>query len=141
MGLLREQACLYARLEQFASRQRRLVREEDSGPLLLLLADRQRLSTELTRVARRLAPVRAGWSSYRDGLSDSQRVEAEELIQEASASLRRVIESDEEDARLLAIRRQTVSDELRVTRTAGSAMSAYAVRTTSAGAPRLDEST
>jgi len=141
MRLLREQASLYARLEHFALRQRRLVRDEDSGPLLSLLADRQRLSAELTQVARRLAPVRAEWPTYREGLSESQRAEAEGLLRDASTSLRRVIEGDEQDARLLAIRKQTVSQELRATHAVGGAISAYGAKATAAGSRRLDEST
>ena len=65
LGLLREQSALYARLESFAARQRSLVRADDTAPLLTLLADRQKLSVELTRLATRLAPVRRGWWSER----------------------------------------------------------------------------
>jgi len=47
LGLLRQQAALYERLENFAQRQRFLVAEDDPSPLIALLADRQRLSAEL----------------------------------------------------------------------------------------------
>jgi len=125
LGLLRRQAALFLRLEQFASRQRTLVREDDAGPLLSLLADRQKLSTELTGIARQLAPVRAEWPAFRERLSTDQRAEAEVLLQDSSQRLRRVIEGDETDARLLSVRKRVVADDLRVTHAAGEALSAY----------------
>jgi len=141
LELLRAQATLYVRLEKFATNQRSLVRDEDAGPLLSLLADRQRLSTELTRVAGRLAPVRERWSAFRDRLSPAQRLEAEGLLQESSQRLRRVIESDEQDARLLGIRKQRVSQELRATHAVGEAILAYGPpRPMARAAQRLDES-
>jgi len=141
LELLRLQASLYARLEQFATSQRSLVRDEDAGPLLSLLADRQRLSAELTRVASRLATARGEWPAYRESLSPAERVEADDLLRGASASLRRVIESDEQDARLLSIRKERVKRELRETQTMGHAISAYGSRNAPAsGSRRLDES-
>ena len=141
LELLRTQASLYARLEQFASSQRRLVGDEDAGPLLSLLADRQRLSAELTGVASRLAAARGEWPAFRDGLSPARRAEADELVRGASESLRRVIESDEQDARLLAIRKERVKRELRETHTTGQAISAYGCGGSPAsGSRRLDES-
>lgn len=142
LELLRLQASLYARLEKFAANQRNLVRDEDPGPLLSLLADRQRLSAELTQVAGRLARARGEWPVVREGLSPAERVEADELVRGASASLRRVIESDEQDARLLSIRKERVKRELRDTHTMGQAIFAYGSKVGSAaGSRRLDEST
>lgn len=109
LGLLREQSALYARLESFAARQRFLVRAEDTSPLLTLLAGRQRLSADLTRLATRLAPVRRSWSAFRERFSSSQRAEADGLISDVTRRLRRLIESDENDARLLSLRKQGVS--------------------------------
>src|SRR3990172_7486800 len=87
LGLLREQSALYTRLESFAARQRSLVRADDTAPLLMLLADRQRLSAELTRLATRLAPVRRGWTLFRERCSASQRAGADGLISVVSQRL------------------------------------------------------
>lgn len=109
LGLLREQSALYARLESFAARQRSLVRADDTALLLSLLADRQRLAVELTRLATRLAPVRRGWSAFRERFSSTQRTEADGLISDVTQRLRRVIESDEKDARVLYVRKLGVA--------------------------------
>jgi hypothetical protein len=140
LGLLREQSALYARLESFAARQRSLVREDDTAPLLSLLADRQRLSVELTRLATRLSPVRQGWSMFRERFSTSQRTEADGLVSDVTQRLRRVIESDEKDARILSLRKQSVATKLHATHRVGQAISAYRVPAGAAmGADRLDE--
>jgi hypothetical protein len=58
LELLRVQARLYARLESFAIRQRTLVTGDDVGPLLSLLADRQRLSEQMAHLGEALKPIR-----------------------------------------------------------------------------------
>lgn len=142
LGLLRKQAALFGRLEQFAARQRGLVRADDAEPLLALLADRQRLSAELTGIAARLAPVRSAWQRFRESLTENQRAEADELVAESSQRLRRVIEGDEVDARLLSVKKQTLAGEMRAVSGVGQAISVYrAPAQRAVAASRLDEST
>lgn len=136
LGMLREQAELYGRLEAYSRRQRRLVGNDDVGPLLALLSERQRLSQELTSLAARLAPIRDQWSAFRLRLTSGERAEAEALIDEAGRRLRQVIEEDEQDARVLAGRRQLVAGALRTAQAGGAAMAAY--RTPVPRAPRLN---
>lgn len=125
LNMLREQASLYARLEDYARRQRHLVVGEDTSLLLAVLADRQRLSAELAELGTTLAPVRRNWESFRGELSERERGEADRLVAETAACLRRVIESDEQDARLLSARRALTARELQTTHAGGSAIAAY----------------
>ena len=136
LGLLRAQIPLYIKLESHALRQRSLITGDDSRSLLSLLADRQRISADLARLASRLKPVRRDWASYRQGFTPAQREEADRMLAEIHEHLQRVIETDEQDARLLAARKQAVADELRATHSASQAVSAY--RTSSGGVERLD---
>lgn len=136
--LLRRQASLFSQLEGFARRQRMLVVQEDTRPLLALLAERQKLSIELAHVSERLRPVRTSWNSYRDRLSDIQRDEADELVRRMQASLSKVIESDEEDARALSVRKQMVRRELETSQTRSAAAGVYRGSAAPAGR-RLDE--
>lgn len=115
LGLLREQSALYARLESFAAWQRSLVCMKDTAPLISLLADRQRLSVDLTHLASRLASVRRSWAAFRERFSTSQRTEADGLIADVAQRLRRVIESDEKDASVLFLRNQGGSSSLQAT--------------------------
>lgn len=123
--LLREQAALYGRLETYSSRQRKLVVEDDVGPLLSLLANRQKLSQELTSVAGRLAPIRHEWSNVRNRMTPAQQTEAETLLDQAGSRLRQVIADDERDARVLAGRKQAVSASIQSAHASSQAMSAY----------------
>ncbi len=136
LRLLREQVALYTRLESFADRQRMLVSGDDPGRLLPLLADRQKLSLELRRVATRLEPVRRNWSGYRARLTPPQRREADHLLNDARARLGRVIEGDERDARILSVRKEAAAQTLRAIHSTGQAITAY--REPAKRAARLD---
>lgn len=136
--LLRRQASLFSRLEKFAMRQRILVVQEDTRPLLALLADRQKLSLELTMVSQQLAPVRKHWDSVRESLTEEARGEAAGLLEDIRDSLSRIIESDERDARALGVRKEMVRESLRASHVQGAAAGAYRAGPGAAGA-RLDE--
>ena len=136
LPLLREQAGLYARLETLANRQRSLVTGDEVGPLLMLLADRQKLSESLVQIGHRLAPIRRDWSACRERLEPSQRVEAERLIGEARDRLRRIMQMDEQDARVLAARKETAAKTLQAAHSTSQAAQAY--RGPRAAAGRLD---
>ncbi len=136
LALLREQDLRYAELESHASRQSSLVANEDPGPLLALLTERQRLSAALTRIAAKLEPIRRNWAFHRAEFSPPQRAEADRLLTAVKERLRRVIARDEEDARLLSARKQAAAEALRVTHTTSEALSAY--RTPADRPGRLD---
>lgn len=136
MSLLREQSSLYSKLEGVSTRQRSLVTEDDVGPLLALLTDRQRLSEQLQRIATRLAPVRREWDSYRTQFTPKQRGEASRLLSEAGQRLRHLIDNDEQDARVLSGRKKAVAGILRTTHSTSQAISAYRAPTDRSG--RLD---
>lgn len=125
LALLREEASLYDRLQASATRQRSLVKDDDLGPLLALLTDRQKLSIELAGIGAQLAPTRCDWANRRRRFTATQQVEADRLVSDIAGRLRRVLESDEEDARLLRARKQSVAGELRSTHASGEALAAY----------------
>ena len=140
LGLLREQASLFARLETFADRQRVLVAEEDTRSLLAVLADRQKISAKLTQIAGTLAPVRRDWATYRGKLSEPQQAEADKLVENAARQLRGLIEGDERDARMLLVRKKMTGDAIRATHSSGHAVAAYHMRSGGSGnSRRLDE--
>jgi hypothetical protein len=136
LKLLREQAASYDRLEALSNRQRSLVSDDDVGPLLALLVDRQKISDQLTQIAARLAPVRCEWVAFRTSLTPVQRAEADRLLGDAGDRLRRIIEHDEQDARILSGRKQSACNALRTTHSTSQAISAY--RVVSGRTGRLD---
>ncbi len=136
LGLLGEQASLYARLETLALSQRSLVAGDDVGPLLALLAQRQKLSQRLAQFAASLAPIRQDWTTFRESLTVPQQDEAERLLEACRERLCRIMKSDDEDVRILSGRKQAVAGALKATHSTGQAIRAYSVP--GAGVGRLD---
>ena len=67
-------------------------------------------------------------------------MEADGLVGDVAQRLRRVIEGDEKDARVLSVRKQSVATSLQATHRVGQAISAYrAPAGATAGSDRLDE--
>jgi len=125
LTLLREQDHLYGKLEAIAIRQRHIVKNESTAPLLELLADRQKLSISLHDVAEKLRSYRARWQEIRRECSDAQRSEVDTLVDRSSARLQRVIAGDESDARLLSVRKQTVGRQMKVLDQTSQGINAY----------------
>ncbi len=125
LSLLREQVDLYAELAGYADEQRSLITREDTGPLLAVLAKRQELSSRLGDVVQRLEPVRRDWATHRTRFDSTQRMEAEDLLADIRSRLRDIIDSDEEDVRMLSARRQSVRSAMRSTHSTGQALCAY----------------
>jgi len=126
MDLLRRQRDLYVCLRRLADRQRRLVADDDPTALLSLLGDRQRLTRELLEVGRHLSPYRESWPATRASLEPSDCREAERMVAESGALLQRIIEDDEQDARLLSARRTLTATRANGLRSERAALSAYA---------------
>lgn len=136
LQLLRDQDEVYDRLERCATRQRSFVSDADVVSLLSVLADREKLIRTLAQLGKLLDPVRSEWKVFRSDLSIVDREEAERLLDRAETRLKKIIQGDEQDARVLAGRKQAAASELRSTHTTGRALSAYQVQPTRAG--RLD---
>lgn len=136
LPILREQARLYNELEALAKQQRTLVTDDDIGPLLSVLAARQKLSERLVVLGARLLPIRTDWTRYREQLSPNSRDEADRCLGDASAALQRVLDRDAQDARVLSGRKHSVAAALGKTQTTRQAISAY--RENSAPVGRLD---
>ncbi len=127
LGLLLRQVQLYDELTALARRQRRLIAEEDTSPLLKLLAQRQKLTAELTELNGRMTPLRAQWDEVRDSLAPEDRQRARTLVSQVNERLAALLATDEEDARMLSIRKQRVGTELEKVRCTKRAVSAYGV--------------
>ena len=140
LDLLRRQRALYFSLRRLADRQRHLIRVGDSGSLLTLLCERQKLTDSLLEVGQELAPHREQWSQTRQELDPGHRREAEANIAEVSRLLGDIIKLDEEDARLLSSRRSQTAEMLRSHRNTQTAVSAYATAAGRPGQDRIDQS-
>ena len=125
LDLLRREGAVFDQLEDLAARQKELVVCSEMGPLLVLLDRRRELSAELTCIERELAPVRRNWKGLRPMLPPDEQSAADQLMASAGDRLRRLMEGDEEDARKLSIRKQSVGQTLQSTGLTHNALSAY----------------
>lgn len=137
LGLLRRQADLSRRLQTLADRQRRAVRAEETGPLLGLLADRQKLTDELVAVRGRLQQARKSWEEVRHQLSGEELQEADALVQDSERRLNEILAGDEADARMLAARKRRTEETVSSTRAGGRMLAAYG-RQGTPGATQID---
>jgi len=137
LKLLRRQRDAYRELQRLADRQRRLIAQDDPSELLTVLGRRQKLTQELVVLGQELAPHREDWSATCVGLDPGDRKDAERMLAEASALLGRIIQDDEQDARLLLARKTQTATQLGTVRGERRAVAAYAA-TASQAASRLD---
>jgi len=127
LSLLRAQATLYEKLEVCATGQRTLIEADDVKPLLTMLGDRRRITDALTEVAERLRPVRERWDEFRAVFTPAEKDQAEQLIDEAKERMRRLMEQDETDARLLAAKKQFTGKAVGAVHAQSQAITAYQV--------------
>ncbi|MHC4064444.1 MAG: hypothetical protein ACYSUI_08080 [Planctomycetota bacterium] len=137
MSLLLRQRDLYRDLHRLADRQRRLIAEDDPGELLSLLGQRQKLTGELMELGRQLAPHRENWAATRESLAPGDCAQAEQMLGEIRGLLQKIIDDDEQDARLLSARKMQTAASMGAARADRRAVTAYAA-TAVQQAGRLD---
>lgn len=127
--MLEAQGSLYRRLRRASARQRSLITGEDATLLAAVLADRNKLTDDLTRVGTQLAELRrVTGDRLRMALSTVQRQRADDLLNEARQLLKTILDFDEEDVRLLATRKAQVAGAMQGLPTGRAALSAYGGR-------------
>ncbi|HPF37274.1 MAG TPA: flagellar protein FliT [Phycisphaerae bacterium] len=129
--LLRHQRTLYRKLRSLADRQKSLVVSDDAGALISLLAERQRLVDGLVQLNAKIAPYRQNWTDFYQGLTESQRVEVSELLEEVNASLGAILRDDARDTAMMTARRERMAMELGEI---GGSRKAHAAYASNAGA-------
>lgn len=139
VSLIEQQASLYRRLKRLASRQHDLVRSEDPSRLLSLLAERRRLTDELTESAGHMAHVRGKWDELGAELSQSQRDRTERLLTEIRTAASEIMASDSEDMGLLEVRKRRVGEELNLLPDRGAMLTAYGAKPATERLDRMDE--
>lgn len=139
LQLLREQVSLYGQLESLAAKQKECISDDDTSPLLSILTQRRTISARLSVIATGLKPIRINWPEIRDRLEPSHKMEAEKLWDVTKKCLDRLMVGDEQDARLLSARKESIRRALRETHTSTHALSAYKNRSGLVENLRLDE--
>lgn len=121
IALLEQQRDIYRRLDELSQSQSELVASGEAEPLLDVLAQRQSLIDELTRVNGRLDPYKQQWPTLFNQLDDASQQRIRALIDEVQKLLDRIIEQDEKDRQALSAQRDRAGDSMRQL-SAGSAV-------------------
>ncbi|MEE9295969.1 MAG: hypothetical protein V3W34_13535 [Phycisphaerae bacterium] len=116
---------LYGRLKRLVERQRSLITAEDPSQLLALLAERDRVTSELSTLAKQLGPLREVWERVRVNMSADRRRRAAGLIQEVQKQLQDINATDADDVKLLEVRKRRVAAEMQRVGARGAMLSAY----------------
>lgn len=129
----------YRQLRLLADRQRSLVTQDDPGPLLSLLADRQRLVDGLVSLNAQLAPFRENWTDVYGRLDEPFRKQVAVLLEEVNTSLGAILQSDRKDTATLTAKRESMSNRMAGVNASSRASAAYSIATQGRpGRGRLD---
>lgn len=125
MRLLSHQRTLYRRLRLLADRQSALVLGDESGLLLELLAERQRLIDGLTGLNTKLSPYRAFWTEVYNVLDVETRRQIAEILEEANATLGAILKHDGQDCGRLSAKREETAARMAEVETGSRVCAAY----------------
>jgi hypothetical protein len=139
--LLTQQRDIYRELRQLADLQRQAIDGENSGHLLRILGDRQRLINHLTEVNTELEPFRSRWDQIRQGIDPAGRQIVGELVEEVQALLKGILELDESDCDALKRRTRSCRDQAAALAVGQRVNAAYAARQYQYAAPRYIDRT
>lgn len=123
---LQQHLSIHKQLLELSRQQRDLITADDPQPLLALLADRQLLVDELTKLNRVLVPLQSRWREYREQLSAGVGERIDALLRETTETLQLIIAADQQDAGLLAVRKAGVAGEMVTLDQGRQAFDAYA---------------
>lgn len=123
---LQQHLSIHKQLLELSRQQRDLITADDPQPLLALLADRQLLVDELTKLNRVLVPLQSRWREYREQLSAGVGERIDTLLRETTETLQLIIAADQQDAGLLAVRKAGVAGEMATLGQGRQAFDAYA---------------
>jgi hypothetical protein len=125
LQLLSQQRLLYQQLRELAQKQTSLVDGSDPEMLLRLLAGRQRIIDRLGVIDRELKPIRSQWQEIAKSLPDTQREQAQQLVEEVQTILNEILIRDEKDTETLSNQHQQVAANIRNTTTGKRMHQAY----------------
>ena len=125
IGLLEQQRGIYIQLHELCSLQSQHVANGDPEPLLALLAKRQRLIDELTRLNACVAPYKKDWTTLWAQLGGHDQSAIQSLIDQVQALMEEIVAQDEKDRAALSTQRDKVGLQLQNIHTGNALNKAY----------------
>jgi hypothetical protein len=95
----------YLRLSKLANTQHECIQNSRNEDLLTVLAQRQELLEEMSRLEKVILPAKRNWQEYAERVSQEVRSEAEELVAETRRLLEEIAAADRDDSLVLQQRK------------------------------------
>ena len=123
--LLTQQRDAYRQLSTLSDQQSDLIARGETEQLLTVLSQRQGLVDVVGQIHDKLAPYRQPWEQRSAALSDEQRPQVRQLLDEVETLLGYVLQQDDEARRQLEVAQKKIGSQLSEVARAGSALNAY----------------
>ncbi len=139
LELLQRQQALYENLRELGGEQTRLIEAADTERLLALLARRQQLIDQLTRLNQQLQPYKRDWTTCWASLDAGSRQRIGALIQRVQMLVDQIMKTDEADRVRLTQQRDEIADGLNRMNRGASVHRAYGKAGPNAGENRFTD--
>lgn len=113
--------------------------KEDTQALIGLLRDRRKLTDDLSTMYDGFGSLQQQWETTKHTLNHSDRQHAETLINAVRSTIQNVIATDDEDARLLEVRKQRVAESMQTIPQSSAVLSAYGAPGGHGGIAKVDQ--
>ena len=135
LGNLERQLAFFGRLDQLSERQSKLVSAADTQPLVAILAQRRKITSDLAALTHKLPKSSSGSPPGAEQWSNSDRQRANEMLARIREHLQKLIKRDAADARILATRKNQTQAGIAAIHSGQRAVTAYG-RTTAVQHPK-----
>jgi hypothetical protein len=138
IAALQEQVACYQRLAKLAEQQHEHVQQSSTEALLDVLARRQEVLDQVSRLEQTIVVAKRRWGEYVGGLRSEQRAVAERLMAETRRLLEEITTADRNDALILQQRKLNLGKQISQATAARQVNRNYAVAAYGAKTSRMD---
>ena len=138
IAALQEQVTCYQRLAKLAEQQHEHVQQSSTEALLDVLARRQEVLDQVSRLEQTIVTAKRRWGEYVGGLRSEQRAQAERLMGETRRLLEEITTSDRNDALILQQRKLNLGKQISQASAARQINRSYAAAAYGTKVSRMD---
>ena len=138
IAALQEQVTCYQRLAKLAEQQHEHVQQSSTEALLDVLARRQEVLDQVSRLEQTIVVAKRRWGEYVGGLRSDQRAQAERLMGETRRLLEEITTSDRNDALILQQRKLNLGKQISQASAARQINRSYAAAAYGTKVSRMD---
>jgi len=138
IAALQEQVTCYQRLAKLAEQQHEHVQQSSTEALLDVLARRQEVLDQVSRLEQTIVVAKRRWGEYVGGLRTEQRAQAERLMGETRRLLEEITTSDRNDALILQQRKLNLGKQISQASAARQINRSYAAAAYGTKVSRMD---